>query len=144
MLKMKIKFKDSINSELTCIGLRPGMFTSVDDINKTTGAAYFKHWHNGSVHNCVVWPQDYELVKSDEFSWAPEPVKQAIVMPENVILSIAQITNALDAINWCFSPYLGNSDLSESPWITNLMKSYNDIVSVLPSPWDLQYEPVDY
>jgi len=65
-------------------------------------------------------------------------------MPENVTLSIAQITNALDAIYWCFSPYLGNSDLSESPWITNLMKSYNDIVSVLPSPWDLQYEPVDY
>jgi len=71
-------------------------------------------------------------------------LKQPIVMPENVTLPIAEIINALDAMFWCFSAYRGNSDLSESPWITNLMKSYNDIVSILPSPWDLQYEPVDY
>ncbi len=70
--------------------------------------------------------------------------KQPVVMPENVTLSIAQITNALDAICWCFSPFLESDELSDKPWITNLMKSYNDIVSTLPSPWDLQYEPVDY
>lgn len=141
---MKIKFKDSINSELTCIGLRPGMFTSVDSVNETTGAAYFKHWHNGSTHECVVWPEDYELVREDEVLPVPEPVKQFKQIPQEITLPVAELTNVLDAMHWCFAPYLGNSDLSESPWITNLMKSYNDIVNTLPSPWDLQYEPVDY
>ncbi len=143
-MKMKIKFKESINSELTCIGLQPGMFTSVDSVNEITGAAYFKHWHNGLVNNCVVWPVDYELVKEEEVSQDPDPVKQPTVMPENVTLSIAQITNALDAMYWCFAPFLDSYELSDKPWITNLMKSYNDIVSTLPSPWDLQYERVDY
>ncbi len=100
---MKIKFKESINSELKCIGLRPGMFTSVDSVNETTGAAYFKHWHNGTVHNCVVWPDDYELVKEEEVSQDPDPVKQPIVMPKEVILTIAEVANALDAMYWCFS-----------------------------------------
>ena len=102
-MKMKIKFKESINSELTCIGLRPGMFTSVDSINNATGAAYFKHWHNGTVHNCVVWPQDYELVKEEEVSQDPEPVKQFKEIPQEITLPIAELTNVLDAMYWCFT-----------------------------------------
>lgn len=144
MLKMKIKFKDSINSELTCIGLRPGMFTSVDDVNNATGAAYFKHWHNGSVHDCVVWPEDYELIETPSITI---PISQIVFCKKNeneITLPIAELTNVLDAMHWVFSPYLEHDELSDKPWITNLMKSYNDIVSVLPSPWDLQYEPVDY
>ncbi len=73
------------------------------------------------------------------------------IMPNKIIkikpditIPIAELTNALDAMYWCFSPFLDNSDLSESPWIENLIKSYNSIVSILPSPWDLQYEPVEY
>ena len=42
------------------------------------------------------------------------------------------------------SPYLDNSDLSEKPWIENLIKSYNSIARILPPPWNLQYEPAEY
>lgn len=64
-------------------------------------------------------------------------------IPQEITLPIAELTNALDAMHWCFSPYLDDTDLSESPWIVNLIKSYNGIAKSLPSPWDLQYEPIE-
>jgi hypothetical protein len=131
---MKIKLKDSIISELTCLGLRPGMVVSSTQVNKTTGAVDFTHYFNSAPYDCVVWPEDYEVVEEDK----------TIQVPTEITLPIAEITNALDAMYWCFSPDLDNSDLSESPWIVNLIKSYNEIARCLPSPWDLQYEPVEY
>ncbi len=59
---------------------------------------------------------------------------------DNDLLWIREIITSRDN----FAPFLESDELSDKPWITNLMKSYNDIVSTLPSPWDLQYEPVDY
>ena len=131
---MKIKLKDSIISELTCLGLRPGMVVSSTQVNKTTGAVDFTHYFNSAPYDCVVWPEDYEVVEEDK----------TIQVPTEITLPIAEIINALDAMFWCFSPDLDNSDLSESPWIVNLIKSYNEIARCLPSPWDLQYEPVEY
>ena len=137
---MKIKLKDSIISELTCLGLRPGMVVKSTQLNKTTGAVDFTHYYNSSAYDCVVWPEDYEIVEKE--TQVEKPVFPEI--PQKITVSIAELTNALDAMYWCFSPYHGNSDLSESPWITNLIKAYNDIARSLPSPWDLQYEPIEF
>jgi hypothetical protein len=136
---MKVRLKDSIISELTCLGLRPGMVVSSTQVNKTTGAVHFTHYRNSSSYDCVVWPEDYEIV--EEETQANKPVFPEI--PQEITLSIAKLTNALNAIHWCISPFLDNSDLSELPWIENLIKSYNDIVRSLPSPWDLQYQPIE-
>ena len=139
---MKIKLKDSINSELKAIGLKPGMIITGDEPTKTTGAIHFSHLHRSFTHHCVVWPEDYEIVEEHAISdWVSEISKD---IPTQFTLPVAELTNALDAMHWCFSPYLDNSDLSEFPWIINLIKSYNSIVSILPSPWNLQYEPVKY
>ena len=145
---MKVKLKDSIISELTCLGLRPGMVVSSTQVNKKTGAVDFTHYYNSAPYNCVVWPEDYEIVKDEKATATPEiadwvnQISQDI--PGELTLPIVEITNALDAMHWCFNPFLDNSDLSESPWIENLIKSYNSIVILLPSPWNLQYEPVEY
>jgi hypothetical protein len=139
---MKIKLKDSIISELTCLGLRPGMVVSSTQVNKITGAVDFTHYYNSGTYDCVVWPEDYEIVEDEKAIQVNEPVLPEI--PQEITLSIAELTEALDAMLWCFAPFLGNSDIAESPWITNLIKSYNSIAAILPSPWDLQYEPVDY
>jgi hypothetical protein len=139
---MKVKLKDSIISELTCIGLPPGMVVSSTHVNKITGAVDFTHYYNFGTYDCVVWPEDYEIVEEEKAIQVNESVLSEIA--QEIILSIAELTNALDAMHWCFYGYLGNSDLSESPWIVNLIKSYNSIARTLPSHWDLQYEPVDY
>ena len=145
---MKIKLKDSIISELTCLGLRPGMVISSDSVNKTTGAVQFTHFYKSGKYDCVVWPQDYEIVEDEKTTAVPEIAvwvgQISKDVPKELTLPIAELTNALDAMHWCFAPYLDDSDLSESPWIDNLIKSYNSIVSILPPPWDLQYEPVEY
>ena len=144
---MKIKLKDSIISELTAVGLRPGMEIESNDVNKTTGAVQFTKWHNGSSYDCVLWPEDYEIVTEEKTVTIPvSPISFVSKndIPVQITLPIAEITNALDAMHWVFSPYLDNPELSELPWITNLVKSYNDIATMLPSPWDLQYEPVEY
>jgi len=139
---MKIKLKDSIISELTCLGLRPGMVVKSTQVNKTTGAVDFTHYYNSSAYDCVVWPEDYEIVEEDKAIQVNGPVLPEI--PQVLTLPMAELTNALDAMHWCFCPYLDSPELSESPWITNLIKAYNDIARSLPSPWDLQYEPVEF
>ena len=138
---MKIRLKESIISELTAIGLRPGMVIESNSVNKTTGAVYFTRWYNGSSYDCVVWPEDYEIVKANTIQ-VPESVLPQI--PQELTLPMIEVTNALDAMHWVFAPYLDNPELSELPWITNLVKSYNYIATMLPSPWNLQYEPVEY
>ncbi len=137
---MKVKLKDSIISELRAVGLRPGMEFESTQVNKTTGAVDFSVWYNGFKQDCVVWPEDYEIVEENQ----PEPVPETVTVPDEITIPITELTNALDAMHWCIAPYLDNSDLSESPWIENLIKSYNSIVSILPSPWNLQYEPINY
>lgn len=145
---MKVKLKDSIISELTCLGLRPGMVVSSTQVNKTTGAVDFTHYYNSAPYDSVVWPEDYEVIDDDKVTVIPvtEDWLKAVSkeIPGDITLQIAEVTNALDAMHWCFSPYLDNSDLAELPWIVNLIKSYNSIVILLPSPWNPQYEPVEY
>jgi hypothetical protein len=143
---MKIKLKESIISELTAVGLRPGMEIESIDVNKTTGAVQFIKWHNGSSYDCVVWPEDYEVVTKEKT--VTIPISQISFGSKSdttidITLPVAEVTNALDAMHWVFAPYLDNPELSELPWITNLIKTYNGIASILPSPWDLQYEPIE-
>lgn len=141
---MKVRLKDSIISELTCLGLRPGMVVKSTSVNKTTGAVDFTHYHNSAPYDCVVWPEDYEIVE-EEPSILSVPISEITFSDasKQITLPILDATNALDAMHWCICPYLDNSDLSEFPWIQNLIKSYNDIVSVLPSPYNLQYDRIE-
>jgi hypothetical protein len=145
---MKVRLKDTIISELTSLGLRPGMVVSATQVNKTTGAVDFTHYYNSAPYDCVVWPEDYEIVEDEKATATPEIadwVNQISKdIPNEIQLPITEVTNALDAMYWSFSAYLGDSDLTELPWIVNLIKSYNSIVRSLPSPWNLQYEPVEY
>ena len=138
---MKVRLKDSIISEMTSLGLRPGMVVKSTGVNKTTGAVDFTHYRNNDKYDCVVWPEDYEIVEEDKAIQVNGPVLPQI--PEELTLPIPELTNALDAMHWVFT-YLDDSDLSELPWITNLIKAYNDIAGSLPSPWDLQYEPIEF
>lgn len=136
---MKIKLKDSIISELTCLGIKPGDIVKSTHLNKITGAVDFTHHYNSGTYDCVVWPEDYEVVEDDK-----QPIINENDTVSDTILPIAEVTNALDAMFWCFYPYLYNPDNSELPWIINLIKSYNDIVRYLPHPWDLRYHPIEY
>ena len=143
---MKVKLKDSIISELTSLGIRPGDVIESNDVNKTSGAFQFTKWHNGSSYDCVVWPEDYEVVteeKTETIQISRDCFVSKIDIHSDITLPIAEVTNALDAMYWVFTLYLDNPDLSELPWITNLIKTYNGIASILPSPWDLQYEPIE-
>jgi len=147
---MKVKLKDSIISELRSIGLEPGMVVKSNQVNTITGAVDFQHWYNGFSMDCVVWPEDYEIIPddSDEFVLMKKEAVPASSSPgdsiENIVIPIAELTNTLDAMHWAFSPYLDNPDLLDYPWITNLIHHYNEIAKILPHPWDLQYEPIDY
>ena len=96
---MKIKLKDSINSELIAVGLRPGDEISSNDVNKTTGAVQFTRWQNGSSYNCVVWPEDYEVIQKDSATEVRDPELPQV--PNKIILSIPEVVNALDAMHWC-------------------------------------------
>lgn len=143
---MKIKLKETIISELTAVGLLPGMEIESNDVNKTTRAVQFTRWHNGSSYDCVVWPEDYEIVTEEKT--VTNPISQISFGSKgdtnsDITLPVAEVTNALDAMHWVFAPYLDNPELSELPWITNLIKTYNGIASILPSPWDLQYVPIE-
>jgi hypothetical protein len=124
------------------------MVVSGTHVNKITGAVDFTHYYNSGTYDCVVWPEDYEIVEDEKATAIPEVadwVNQISKdIPGELTLPMVEVTNALDAMYWCFAPFLDNPDLSEFPWIVNLIKSYNSIVILLPSPWNLQYEPVEY
>jgi hypothetical protein len=98
---MKIRLKDSIISELTSLGLRPGMVVKSTQVNKTTGAVDFTHYRNNDKYDCVVWPEDYEIVEEDKAIQVNGPVLPQI--PEELTLSMAELTNALDAMHWVFT-----------------------------------------
>ena len=133
---MKIKLKDSINSELTSLRLKAGMVISSNDVNLTTGAVQFDVILNGSTYNCVVWPEDYEIIENNLVSQAIAKAKPAT----EITLQMAVVTETLDAMYWCFSPYLDDNRITDYPWLLNLVQSYSKIVESLPSPYSLQYE----
>ncbi len=52
----------------------------------------------------------------------------------------SDILNALDAMAWTFLPYLDDSSqLSDYPWIVELINSYNSILPLLPESARSQY-----
>ena len=62
----------------------------------------------------------------------------AMEIPENIITSV------LDSILWTVNPYIDAPDyhhtIHEYPWIVELIKSYNDIYSILPPDLLYQYK----
>lgn len=61
---MKIQLKGDLDIELTGLGCKPGdiIDATPDPISKV-GAMYFERYKSGVRCNCVVWPQNYDLVK---------------------------------------------------------------------------------
>lgn len=60
---MIIKLKESIDDELKVIGCKPGDEVKVESFLPKTGAAYFTKHRNDVNQNCVVWPEDYEVIE---------------------------------------------------------------------------------
>jgi len=56
------------------------------------------------------------------------------------------IERLLDSMLFCLGPYIENDSFREdNPWLFELAESYNEIVSLLPSSWQLyQYELIQY
>lgn len=69
---MTIKLKAYLDYDLLKIGLRPGdIIRNARMDNEATGAVYFDH-HYVIINNCVVWPDNYEIIKADK----PQPKVQ--------------------------------------------------------------------
>jgi hypothetical protein len=60
---MKIKLKESINDELIAVGCKPGDEIKVEAISGKTGAVYFTKYRNDVNQQCVVYPEDYEVIE---------------------------------------------------------------------------------
>ncbi len=60
---MIIKLKESIHDELIVIGCKPGDEIKVEAISGKTGAVYFTKYREVTEHKCVVYPEDYEVIK---------------------------------------------------------------------------------
>jgi hypothetical protein len=65
---MIIQLKGNLDPELTRIGLKPGdkiNGASRDTFGKT-GAVYFDRIYGGVYCTCVVWPENYDVIKEDK------------------------------------------------------------------------------
>lgn len=58
-----IKLKETLDWELTRIGLEPGdVITDHSAPGKDNGAISFEIHYNGFRQTCVVWPVNYEII----------------------------------------------------------------------------------
>jgi hypothetical protein len=65
---MIIKLKGILHPELIGLGLKPGRVIKYATADKTgkTGAVYFTVRHPVVDQECVVWPENYDVIKSDK------------------------------------------------------------------------------
>lgn len=65
---MIIKLKDNLDFDLTRIGLKPGdiIRNAYLDSVSLMGAVNFTRQYNGMHFDCVVWPEDYDVIKWDK------------------------------------------------------------------------------
>jgi hypothetical protein len=63
-----LKLKGELDSELKAIGLKADdtVHAEADRLGKT-GAMYFTKMYQGYKYECVVWPQNYEILKEEDF-----------------------------------------------------------------------------
>jgi hypothetical protein len=62
---------------------------------------------------------------------------------DSIVIPVVEIQSALDAMYWSFSPYLEEpSQIEDSPWIVELINSYNSILSLLPEQISSEYEKI--
>ena len=63
---MLIKLKGDLDQELTAIGLKAGdEITAYPDNVGKAGAMYFIKMYRGFTHDCVVWPENYEIIRKN-------------------------------------------------------------------------------
>jgi hypothetical protein len=60
---MKIELKGELISELTSLGIKSGdVVEATPDRMGKTGAMYFEKHYYGSRYDCVVWPDNYDVI----------------------------------------------------------------------------------
>jgi hypothetical protein len=65
---MIIKLKGELDFDLTRIGLKPGDIiknASLDSVS-LMGAVNFSQGYQGMYYDCVVWPEDYDVINWDK------------------------------------------------------------------------------
>lgn len=65
---MIIKLKGTLDPELRAIGLNSDDLVksaTMDPISHV-GAVHFSRQFNGHHYDCVVWPENYEIIKADK------------------------------------------------------------------------------
>jgi hypothetical protein len=65
---MIIKLKGELDFDLIRIGLKPGdiIKNAIPDRISKMGAVNFTHQYERMNFDCVVWPEDYDVIKSDK------------------------------------------------------------------------------
>ena len=59
----KIRLTGNLDYELKMLGIKTNDIVNVEEFNRTTGAAYFKKYIGNLSINCVVWPENYEILE---------------------------------------------------------------------------------
>jgi hypothetical protein len=60
---MNIKLKGDLESDLRALGLKEGdQVAAVRCPVSTVGAVHFDIYKFGSIYNCVVWPENYDVL----------------------------------------------------------------------------------
>jgi len=60
---MKIRLKGNLDWELTRIGLAEGdEIDNIPDKVGKTGAVYFDKYYRSYKYECVVWPENYDVI----------------------------------------------------------------------------------
>lgn len=61
-----IKLKGALDWDLTRLGLEAGDVIKNHSVPDQRGAVYFDTYYNGFTQNCVVWPDNYEIVDNNK------------------------------------------------------------------------------
>ncbi len=62
----KIKLKGNLDFDLKKIGLKSGDEVFATPVfNSKVGAMYFQSVYNGFSCNCVVWPENYDILSEE-------------------------------------------------------------------------------
>ncbi|MEI8047219.1 MAG: hypothetical protein WCI92_07555 [Bacteroidota bacterium] len=60
---MQIKLIGDLDSELTALGCKEGDILNAEKCPvSTVGAVYFEIYKFGSKYDCVVWPENYQVI----------------------------------------------------------------------------------
>jgi len=65
---MILRLKGELDPELTRIRLKPGQTikNATSEKTSTMGQVYFYHYFEGINFQCLVWPDNYDVIREDK------------------------------------------------------------------------------